>query len=86
MRDSGDACLRYAAELLPAVPKQRVTKRRAGSDRLPMADRARLMRFYIERMGWSETKTAKFLAEGLDGEYDPRDLRIALERDSKRTR
>ena len=86
MRGSEDACLRYAASLLPTLPKQRVAKRRAESDRLTMADRARLMRFYMKRMGWSETKTAKFLAEGLDGEYDPRDLRIALERDSKRSR
>ena len=86
MSESGDACLRYAAVLLPAVPKQRVAKRRARSDRLPMADRARLMRFHMERTGWTATKTAEFLAGRLDGEYDPRDLRIALERDSKRSR
>ena len=86
MSESGDACLRYAAGLLPALPKQRVAKQRAGSDRLPMADRARLMRFYMEQTGWTATKTAKFLAERLDGEYDPRDLRIALKRDSKLSR
>ena len=86
MRESRDACLRYAAGLLPALPKQRVAKRRAGSDRLPMADRARLMRFYMEQTGWTANKTAEFLEERLYGEYDARDFRKALVQDPKRDR
>ena len=86
MSESGDACLRYAAGLLPAVPKQRIAKRRARSDRLPMADRARLMRFYMEQTGWTANKTAEFLEGELFGEYDARDFRNALVRDTKRDR
>lgn len=86
MRKSTDACLRYAASLLPALPKQRAAKRRAGSDRLPMVDRARLMRFYMKQTGWSENKTAEFLERHLYGAYEARDFRIALERDTKRSR
>ena len=86
MSESRDACLRHAAGLLPASPKQRVAKRRAGSDRLSIADRARVMRFHMKRTGWTANKTAEFLEERLYGEYDARDLRNALVRDTKRNR
>ena len=86
MRESGDACLRYAARLLPFLPKQRAAKKRVGSDRLPMAERARLMRFYMKRTGWSENKTAEFLERRLYGAYQARDFRVALARDTKRVR
>jgi hypothetical protein len=86
MSESRDACLRHAAGLLPASPKQRVAKRRAGSDRLSIADLARVMRFHMKRTGWTANKTAEFLEERLYGEYDARDLRNALVRDTKRNR